>query len=460
MSDPADLDVAEALAALREGSLSSLELTEACLRRIAERDGTHSHDGDAASINAWVRVYEEDAIAAAKAADAAPADSRGPLHGVPVGLKDLYAVAGKPLTASSTAYEEVPERDSDVWAALKAAGMVLLGHTHTHEFAVGGTTDQVGNPWDLARTPGGSSGGSAAALAARMTPAATGSDTAGSLRIPSALSGTSTIKPTHGTTSLRGVVPLAPSFDHAGPMARTLSDVAALLAPLSRLDGSPGPGLEGRRLAVSPRVASVELDDDVAEGFERAMEACRALGAEIVATAPPDVELDVGRDFLAILFAELAAWHRRLAHRREHYRPALREWVEQGEAQGTSAIDYWTAQIHRREDTIAWMQWFAEQRVDAIIEPTVPVVAWERGDGYDHWGTDAVLISLTSYWNWTGLPAVALPSALGSRGGLPVGVSLIGPEESDWHLLGLGIELQGELGVLEPPPPDAPRHST
>ena len=116
------------------------------------------------------------------------------------------------------------------------------------------------------------------------------------------------------------------------------------------------------------------------------------------------MELDVGRHFLEILFAELAAWHRRLADRRELYRPALREWVEQGEQQGTSAIEYWTAQIHRREDTLAWFDWFAEHRVDALIEPTVPVVAWERGAGYDHWGTDAELISLTSYWNWTGLP--------------------------------------------------------
>jgi aspartyl-tRNA(Asn)/glutamyl-tRNA(Gln) amidotransferase subunit A len=462
-TDPADLGLVEAARQLRDRSLSSLELVEACLRRIAERDGTHTHEGDPASINAWVRVYEEDAVAAARAADGVPADERGPLHGVPIGLKDLYAVAGKPLTASSTAYEEMPKRDSDVWAALKAAGMILLGHTHTHEFAVGGTTDQVGNPWDLGRTAGGSSGGSAAALAARMTPAATGSDTAGSLRIPSALSGTSTIKPTYGTTSFRGVVPLAPSFDHAGPMARTLSDVAALLARLSRLGGSPGAGLEGRRLAVSPRVETVELDDDVAEGFERAMEACRALGAEIVPIAPPDVELDVGRDYLSILFAELAAWHRRLAHRREHYRPALREWVEQGEAQGTSAIDYWTAQIHRRDDATAWVRWFADQRIDALIEPTVPVVAWERGDGYDHWGTDAMLISLTSYWNWTGLPAVALPSAVGSSTGLPVGASLIGPEGSDWELLGLGIALQAELGVPEcpaAPPAEAARPST
>ncbi len=457
-TDPADLSVREAVSALAASELSSLELVEACLRRIDERDGTHSHEGDPASINAWVRVYAEDAIEAAKRADEIPAGERPPLHGVPVGLKDVYGVAGKPVTASSRAFEDVPERDSDVWASLRAAGMVLLGHLHTHEFTVGGTTDQVGNPWALDRTAGGSSGGSAAALAARMTPAATGTDTAGSLRIPSAMCGTSTIKPTYGTTSFRGAVPLSPSFDHAGPMARTLGDCAALLAPITRLSGAPPEGgLKGKRLVLSPRLSMVDLDADVAAGFDSALEVCRSLGAELVEAPAPAAELDVGEPYLRILFAELAAWHRRLADRREKYRPALREWVEEGESQGTTAIDYWAAQIQRREDNYAWLDWFAEHRVDAVIEPTVPVVAWMRGDGYDHWGTDAELISLTSYWNWTGLPAAALPAGVGSASGLPVGVSLIGPEAGDWGLLGLGMALQAELGVSEPPIPAADR---
>src|SRR6185312_3039299 len=153
----------------------------------------------------------------------------GPLAGIPVGLKDLYAVAGKPLTASSRVLDEVPARDCEVWERLRAAGMILLGHLHTHEFAVGGTTDQTGNPWDLTRSPGGSSGGSAAALASGQVPAATGTDTAGSLRIPSACCGTSTIKPTRGLVSLRGIVPLSQTFDTAGPMARTLDDCTLLL---------------------------------------------------------------------------------------------------------------------------------------------------------------------------------------------------------------------------------------
>ena len=171
----------------------------------------HSHEGDPGSINAWVRVYEEDAVAAAARADerlsAAGVRRDGPapvLTGIPVGLKDLYGVAGKPVTASSSLLDDVPGEDCDVWKRLAAAGMVLLGHLHTHEFAAGGTTDQVGNPWDLERSAGGSSGGSAAALAARMVPAATGTDTAGSLRIPSACCGTSAIKPTRGTRLARG----------------------------------------------------------------------------------------------------------------------------------------------------------------------------------------------------------------------------------------------------------------
>src|SRR6185312_570938 len=245
----------------------------AFLARIRELDGTHSHDGDPGSINAWVRVYEEDALEAAARADerlsgaAVRRDGPAPpLTGVPIGLKDLYGVAGRPVTASSGFFEVVPAQDCDAWARLSAAGMVLLGHLHTHEFAVGGTTDQVGSPWDRRRSPGGSSGGSAAALAARMTPAATGTDTAGSLRIPSALSGTSTIKPTRGLVSLAGIVPLAPTLDHPGPMARSVADCALLLegmAPPGAFRWDPQDartGLEGVRLALSPRTARVKLD--------------------------------------------------------------------------------------------------------------------------------------------------------------------------------------------------------
>ena len=243
MTDLTRLGVREASALLARREASASELTAALLARIREVDGVHSHEGDPGSINAWVRVYEEDAVAAAARADdrlsAAGVRRDGPapvLTGIPIGLKDLYGVAGKPVTASSSLLDDVPTEDCDVWKRLAAAGMVLLGHLHTHEFAAGGTTDQVGNPWDLERSPGGSSGGSGAALAACMVPAATGTDTAGSLRIPSACCGTSAIKPTSGRVSLAGVVPLSWSLDHGGPMARTLADCGLLLQAMAGPD--------------------------------------------------------------------------------------------------------------------------------------------------------------------------------------------------------------------------------
>ena len=468
-TDPADLGVAEAARLLAEGSLSSSELTRACLARIRERDGTHSHEGDPGSINAWVRVYEEDALEQAAMVDQA---RQGPdplpkLAGVPIGLKDLYAVAGKPLTASSRLLDDRPERDCDVWAFLGSRGMILLGHLHTHEFAVGGTTDQVGNPWALDRSAGGSSGGSAAALAARMVPVATGTDTAGSLRIPSALSGTSTIKPTRGLVSLRGVVPLATSLDHAGPMARTLEDCALLLAALPTTDlGRPasslihrpagesapartGPKpLAGVRMAVSPRTAG--LDADVADGLDAAIAACKALGAELLAVPQPPVELEIGEDFLDVLSPELLAYHRRFDGRRDGYRPSLREWIDGAEARNVPAERYVAAQARRRELTAAFAAWLGEHRISALLEATVPCVAPLRGDGYDHAGSDYALISLTHTWDWTGSPVVALPAGIGSRSGLPVGVSLIGRAGTDWHLLDIGIQLQAALGVPVP----------
>ena len=403
----ADLGIAEASDLIAAAELSASELTRACLARIAERDGTHSHEGDPASINAWVRVYEERALEAAARADARRPDPLPPLWGIPIGLKDLYGVAGLPLTASSRLLDERPELDCDVWARLRDQGMILLGHLHTHEFAVGGTTDQVGSPWALDRSAGGSSGGSGAALAARMVPAATGTDTAGSLRIPSALSGTSTIKPTRGRLSLRGVVPLATSLDHAGPMARSLEDCALLLAgmagpdlgrPVSALvGGAPvslpqrragAQPLAGVRLALSPPAAAATLEDDVADGFAAALATLQALGAAIAEPPPPPVPLAIGDDFLEVLNVELLLFHRRFDGRRDGYRPSLREWIDGAEARNPSAERYVEAQRGRRETTAGFAQWLADERIEALIEPTVPCVAPLRGDGYDHAGSE------------------------------------------------------------------------
>ena len=454
MTHPADLGVVESVAVLRERRLSSRELVDACLERIRERDGVHSHDGDPQSLNAWIRVYEEDARAAAAAADERLARPEPPpLCGVPIGLKDLYAVAGKPLTASSRLLDETPDRSCDVWQSLERAGMVLLGHLHTHEFALGGTTDQVGNPWAPDRSPGGSSGGSAAALAARMVAAATGTDTGGSLRIPSALSGVSALKPTYGSLSLRGIVPLSTSLDHPGPMARTLEDCGALLAAMTPGRAEPPATLAGVRLALSPRAGLTSVDADTADGLERALDVCRGLGATIVEPPAPPAPLDVFDDFLVVLLADLLTWHRRFDGRRELYRQSIREFVEMAEQRALSAEAYVAAATRRREATWGWLDWFASERLSALLEPTVAIVAPVRGGGYEHPLSDTDLLPFTHYWNWTGFPVAALPSGVGPRSGLPVGVQLIGPSGSDWRLLSLGITLQRELGVPQPPDP-------
>jgi aspartyl-tRNA(Asn)/glutamyl-tRNA(Gln) amidotransferase subunit A len=448
-----ELGVVDAAALIASREVTVTELTEACLARIRAVDGTHSHDGDPGSINAWIRVYEDDAMAAAASADTlvAGGGELPPLLGVPVGLKDLYAVAGKPVTASSSLLDDVPDRDCDVWAGLRAAGMILLGHLHTHEFAAGGTTDQVGNPWELARSAGGSSGGSAAALAARMVPAATGTDTAGSLRIPSACCGTSTIKPTRGLLSTRGIVPLSWSLDHPGPMARSLADCRALLAAMVGTappsDAAPGVSIVGARIAISPRIASVTLDGDVSAGLRRAVYACTDLGAVVVEPPAPDAGFDVGDRFLDVMTTDMLAYHRRFDGRRDRYRPALREWIEMGESRSVSGERYASLQAGRVEMTAAWIDWLREHRISAVIEPTIPTVAPLRGEGYGHAGSDYDMISLTHFWDWTGFPVVSLPAGQGPNGALPVGVSLVGAPGDEWRLLDLGIALQGLLGT-------------
>ena len=340
------------------------------------------------------------------------------LCGIPIGLKDLYAVAGKPLTASSGVLDEVPDRDCDAWARSRAEGMVLLGHLHTHEFACGGTTDQVGNPWALERSAGGSSGGSAAALASRQVPAATGTDTAGSLRIPSAECGTSTIKPTRGLVSIRGIVPLSPTFDHAGPMTRAVRDCEPLLAALAGVDPPRERGAL-RRYALSPRIA--ELDPDVADGFERALD---ALPGERVEPPPPAARLDLVGEFFDLVLTEMLPYHRRFEHRRDEYRFSNRARLEHAEQRAMTAEEYVASQSGRAEDTAAWLDWFAEHRIDAIVEPTIPIVAPLRGSGYEEPFGDLDDLSLTHYWDWTGFPVVALPTGVGSRSGLPTSVSL------------------------------------
>jgi aspartyl-tRNA(Asn)/glutamyl-tRNA(Gln) amidotransferase subunit A len=467
VTDPADLGVLQAAALLRRRELSALELLAACQRRIEERNGGQpSFDGARDAVNAWIRLYPEVAQDQARKADRRLARQQASaplLCGIPVGLKDLLAVADLPVTASSRVLRtNVAGRNSTAWDRLTHAGMVLVGHTHTHEFAAGGTTDQVGNPWALDRSAGGSSGGSAAALACGMVPATMGTDTAGSLRIPASLCGVCSIKPTHGLIPLGGVIPLAPSLDHVGPMARSLADCSALLSTLAAggaeitpLMPPPRPPgvfplrarsgsrpLAGITIAVTDRPEAVGTDAEVAEVLGEAVSAAQRLGARI-AKLPAAADL-AGSDFSAILLSEVAAYHRRHSDSISDYRTSIREFVKQSQA-FTDVATYLGAQFQRTRVTAEWEEWFSGQGVDVILEPTTPVTAPLRGDGYKTGsaaGQGDPLITLTASWNVTGFPVASLPAGLGSQSKLPVGISLIGPRGSDARVLQIGIDLQ------------------
>jgi aspartyl-tRNA(Asn)/glutamyl-tRNA(Gln) amidotransferase subunit A len=460
-TNPADLGVLEAAALLRARTLSAVELLEACLARIAERNGGEpTFDGAPDAINAWARLYPDLARQLARAADERLASEIPPaLCGIPLALKDLFAARGLPLTASSRVLQSgVSDADSTAWRRLRERGMVLVGHTHTHEFAAGGTTDQVGNPWSVDRTAGGSSGGSAAALAARMVPAALGTDTAGSLRIPAALSGVPSIKPTHGRVPDDGCIPLTQTLDHIGPMARSVADCVPILVALAtepgddpepiagRLPVTARPGsrpLEGLRVAVTDRPEAIELDAEVLDGLETARAACERLGAEVVAMrAAPGIGPD---DSVTILFHEVWPFHSGLADRSDRYRPSIREFVDLARRVHDPAA-YAAAQARRAHVTEAWRAWFVDHRVDAILEPTVPMTARPRGDGYDpgHLGGEGdPLIALTATWNFTGFPVATLPAGVGRDSGLPVGVSLIAPHDAEPLIVQAAIDLQG-----------------
>jgi aspartyl-tRNA(Asn)/glutamyl-tRNA(Gln) amidotransferase subunit A len=261
--------------------------------------------------------------------------------------------------------------------------------------------------------------------------------------------GTSTIKPTRNLVSLRGIVPLSPTLDHSGPMARSLRDCEPLLAAMGGVD-PPSSRRPLRRIGVSPRIA--DLDPDVADGFDAAQEALgTALRAKFLEPAQRPAPLDLGLDFLDVACLEMLVYHRRFDDRRELYRPSILGFLEHAESRALTGEEYVATQTRRTKLRDAWIDWLAEHGIDAMIEPTVPIVARPRGHGYDEAFTDVAEISLTHYWDWLGFPVVALPSGVGRRSGLPTSVSLIGAPGADWDLLEAGAALQDELGTVSPP---------
>lgn len=475
-SDLSELGVLDAAALLRARAVSAVELLRALEARIAiVNGGPPSEYGSKDEINAWVRLYPDAAYEQAHDADrrlAAERDAAPLLCGVPIGLKDLYAVKGLPLTASSRVLEgHVADADCTAWARLRAAGMVLVGHLHTHEFACGGTCDQVGNPWRTELTASGSSGGSAAAVAARMVPVATGTDTAGSIRAPAAVCGVSGIKPTTGRIPLDGVIPLGTTFDTLGPLARSVADCSAVLAamaggesalvahavpagPLGALPvGARGGSqpLAGCTIAVTDRFAAFELDTDVQDGYARAIAAVQALGARVVDLPAPVKAFTLDSPEFALVLVEMWAFHEQFFLTREElYRPQLRETLRAAR-DVMPAAEYARLQLGRAKYAVAWEEWFDAHRIDLILEPSTRVVAYPRGDGYDYTNYNP-LADMTLGWNVTGHPGVALPCGLGSSSGLPTGIQLIARRGREADAIQVGIDLQaGELPPLRWP---------
>ncbi|MET9824389.1 amidase [Streptomyces sp. NPDC006349] len=458
---PFELSLTEASRAVRARELSPVELTESVLARIAAVEGR---------LGAYVTVAAEAARAAAIRAEREISGSgpRGPLHGIPMALKDLIDAEGMPTTASSHVRAgHVAERDSRVAERLGAAGAVLLGKTHTHEFAYGLTTPQTNNAWDHSRVAGGSSGGSAVAVAAGGATFAMGTDTGGSIRVPAALNGVVGLKPTYGLVPRAGVTSLSWSLDHVGPLARTVQDVALVLSataghdprdPVSVSgpvpDRFPGGDLRGLKVGVPRNHYFERVTPEVEESVRGAIERLAELGAELV-----DVEIPMARYLQAVqwglMVPEATAYHERsLRAAPDLYAADVRILLEAGEL--TSAGDYLRAQRARTMMRDAWARMF--DGIDVLAAPTVPMTATEAGQEAVEWPdgtTEAVsdsYVRLCAPANITGVPALTLPVGH-DRAGLPIGMQLMARPFHDATVLRVGRvyeESAGGAGRLAP----------
>ncbi len=424
-----------AAADLRAGRATSVQLVEEALLAVEKHDG---------ELHAVVHLMDASARAEAEACDAEAGAGRwrGPLHGIPITVKDVIDVAGAPTRAGSAAYDDLPAADAASVALLRAAGAIVLAKVSTHEFALGVTTPQSRNPHDPTRIPGGSSGGSAIAVTTGMGLGSLGTDTRASIRVPAALSGAVGLKPTYGTISTAGVVPLSWTMDHVAPMAATVGDAALLLdalrpgmAPVAPWTGA---GVAGVGIGV-PEAAFEGAEAGVAACVHGAIDILAGLGG-VVGTAPRPTAADLeaaNSAGLLVSRCEAAAFHRALAADRSLYWDEVADQLDA--ANGVAAVDYIDAQRLRAELLDAFIDLFAG--VDLLVMPTVPIVAPPVADFARH----LLLLSRNAIpWSFTGLPAVSVPC--GWSEGLPVGVQLVaGPGREDL-LVAAGAALERAQG--------------
>jgi aspartyl-tRNA(Asn)/glutamyl-tRNA(Gln) amidotransferase subunit A len=425
------------------------ELVELLLERIA----------GAAEVNAYITVTADLARADAAASDErrARGASLGPLDGLPIAVKDNIDVAGVRATRGSRFFaDRVPEEDAEVIRRLRAAGAVVIGKATLHEFAYGATTDNphygaCRNPWDLDRVPGGSSGGSGAAVAADLCLAALGSDTGGSVRIPAALGGTSALRPTYGLVSTRGTWPISASLDTVGPMARSIADVAALLAVIAGYDRDDvhavehpyedpvadlAGGVAGLRVGLPRTMFFKDLAPGIAESTQAVADVLADLGAQLV-----EVALDGAEEAMttanALIRAEATGLHaERLATDPGSFGADVRRRLELGNAITGPQVGQALAVM--REWRLRVLQAFDD--VDLLLTPTTNATA-PRREGADMIEVTAGLTRFTYPWSLAGLPAASVPSGL-APDGLPTGAQLAAAPWRDALVLRAGHAIQ------------------
>lgn len=466
-----DLTIAEAVVAFRDGVLSSVELVNACLER--------AEDGKA--LNVYVTLDGVGALQAAQAADAArkAGKPQKPLSGIPIVIKDNIHVAGLPCTAGSPAFAGfVPAEDAPTVRALREAGAIILGKTNMHELAFGGTGyngafntgSEVGvrNPYDSTRIAGGSSSGSAAALGARMALAALGTDTGGSMRIPPALNGCASLRPSQGRYSDRGVIPIARSRDTVGPMALCMADVALLDGLITEECALPPITLSNLRLGV-PGEFWRNLDEDTRELAEAALEKLQLHGVTLVKLDETGLHaLNQSVGFPVVIYEAydcMVEYLREYGHdmtieqvAEKLHSPDVRyiyeNWVLPRQMPvGDELVDltsiYELARDSGRQAIRErYQDIFEQHQLDALIFPTTCIVAPLANEAVNQPSNFERLIQNTEPSASAGLPGIQLPIGLGARSGLPVGIELDGPAWSDRRLLAIGQLLESLFGRL------------